>query len=47
METKITRIKRKLRRIEMVRTFLDVMIFISLPLIALTLPLSPMGRGRG
>jgi hypothetical protein len=41
MDTRMTRIRRRLRRIEMVRTFLKVMIFISLSSIPLSLPLSP------
>jgi len=45
-ETRITRMRRRLRKMEIVKTFLGVMIFMSWPLIALTLPLSPMGRRR-
>jgi len=47
METRITRMRRRLRKMEIVKTFFGVMIFMSWPLITLTLPLSPMGRGRG
>jgi hypothetical protein len=47
MDIRMTRIKRTLRKMDTVRTFLKVMIFISLSSVPLTLPLSPQGRGRG
>jgi hypothetical protein len=47
MDIRMTRIKRRLRKMDTVRTFLKVIIFISLSSVPLTPSLSPRGRGRG
>jgi len=47
MDIMMTRIKRTLRKMDTVRTFLKVMIFISLSSVPLTLPSPPRGEGKG